>query len=505
MSTARADISSITEPKRSLASRLNQTETSGDIGRTLLVLVPLLFLIFCQPFTTPTDPDYWWHVRTGQYIAETGTVPRVDIFSYTAAGRPWVTHEWGSELLFYAVSHLIGYAGLVALFGTIEALTALAVYLMCRRHGLGEPAAAILMLLGFSMSLTNATVRPQVLTAFLLAVCALLLTRFRQGATRALWPLPFIFVIWVNLHGGYVIGLALLGLTIVGELIAIVLSRPAAPITPLVAITATSALATLINPHGFQAWIYPLTFLGSANPAMGLITEWQSPNFHDPLFLPFATSLLLTICLGLSSRTLEPMEIIWAIGFSFLGLEGVRNIPLYAVVVVPILGARLYAALPILRYSLAAWRRPLLLVAASIAITFVAISPLLSPVRRARLQLGAEPNTLGFPVGAVEYLRTHDLPGNLFNEYDWGGFIVNRLYPKRPVFIDSRPGMYGVAITREYLTVAKAAPGWRDVLDRNHVMLALVRRGSPIALALTNEPGWRVLYRGSMGVLFGLR
>ncbi len=487
------------------AGQVRRLGASATRLRALVLLAPLLFLVICQPFTTPTDPDYWWHVRTGQLIAETGTIPRTDPFSYTAAGQPWVTHEWGTELLFYVVSHALGYAGLVAFFGIVEALTALAVYLMCRRRGLGEPAAAIFMMLAFGMSLTNATVRPQVLTAFLLAVCAWLLTRYRQGERRALWPLPIIFVLWVNLHGGYLIGFGLLGLTILGEIIAARRSRPAAPVVPLVVATAISVLTTLINPHGFQAWTYPFTFLGSANPVLGLITEWQSPNFHDPLFLPFAASLLLAIYLGIGGRPIEPTEIVWVIAFAILGLEGVRNIPLYAVVAVPILGARLQAEFSVLRYSLVSWRRPLLLVAAALAVTFVALSPLLSPTRRAHLQLGVEPNTTGFPVGAVEYLRTHDLRGNLFNEYDWGGYIIDRLYPTRRVFIDSRPDMYGVTVTRDYLTVAQAAPGWRDVLDRYGVSLALVRTGSPIAVMLSSDPDWHVIYRGSEGVLFAAR
>lgn len=470
--------------------------------RGLLLLAPLLFLIFCQPFTTPTDPDYWWHVRTGQYIFQTGIIPRVDLFSYTAVGQPWVTHEWGTELLFYVVSHVLGYVGNVAVFGLVEALTALAVYAACRRRGLGEPAAAIMMLAGYSMAVTNATVRPQVLTAFLLAVCALLLTLYQRGNAKALWPLPVIFAVWVNLHGGYVVGFALLGMTIVGEVVAERLHRPAAPVRPLIGVGALSALATLLNPHGVEAWTYPFTFFGSANPVMGLITEWQSPNFHDLLFLPFAASLLLLILLGVGREPLGPTELLWTLAFAFLGLEGVRHIPLYAVVVIPLLGARLQAEVPVLRYSLAAWRRPALLAVAALAIVFVAVIPLFSPQRRARLQLGWEPNTQGFPVAATAYLRSHDLPGNLFNEYDWGGYLEDELFPRYKVFIDSRPDMYGAELTDEYLQVVGTRPGWRAILARYDVRIVLVRKGSSLALTLSGDPAWQTIYDGTVAQLF---
>src|SRR5207248_6583150 len=113
---------------------------------------------------------------TGQEIVETGMLPRVDRYSFTVADTPWVTHEWLTEVLFYLVQQRFGYAGDVALFGLIGALTALTVYATCRLRGLGEPAAAILMLWATAMGMVMANVRPQMLTNLLLAVSVLLLT-----------------------------------------------------------------------------------------------------------------------------------------------------------------------------------------------------------------------------------------------------------------------------------------------------------------------------------------
>src|SRR4051794_21215200 len=85
--------------------------SSSRVQAGLLILAPMLLLLFARYFVSPTDPDYWWHVRTGQYIVETGTLPRADIYSYTVPGRPWVTHEWLTEILLYVVQQRLGYVG----------------------------------------------------------------------------------------------------------------------------------------------------------------------------------------------------------------------------------------------------------------------------------------------------------------------------------------------------------------------------------------------------------
>src|SRR5437763_2678888 len=217
------------------------------------------------------------------------------------------------------------------------------------------------MLWAAAMAMGSANVRPQVVTPFLLAACALLLTLYKQGHARALWPLPPLLALWVNLHGGDVIGLVLLGLTVPGEALARALGRPAAPLRPLLAVTALAAAATLLSPHGLEALRYPFSYVGSDNAMMRYIVEWQSPDFHRPELLIFAASLLLAIVLGVGRRPLGPTEALWALLLALMGLQSVRHIALYGIVVTPLLGARLRAEIPALGRSLALWRRPRLL------------------------------------------------------------------------------------------------------------------------------------------------
>lgn len=485
-----------------LASTLFALRTG--MRAALLLLAPALIFIFFSQFFAQTDPDYWWHVRTGQLIYENGAVPRADMFSYTVEGQIWVAHEWLTELLFYLVHHWFGYVGNVALFGGINALTWLVVYITCRRWGIGELGAAMLMTWGFAMSIgSTANVRPQTLTALFIAITALLLTRYRQGERRALWPLPLLMALWVNLHGGYVIGLALLGVTIVGEALAQRLRQPAVNLKPLLVAATLSAVATLLNPHGVEALLYPFTYAGTQNASMQYIAEWQSPNFHSSSFLLFGAGLLLVIVVGVSRRPLSITEALWTLAFAIMALQSVRHIPLYAVVVMPLLGGRLQAELPALRNSLAAWRRPTLLAAVIWLALIASVMAIVVPAeRRSTLQLGREPGAANYPVGAVEYLRAHGLEGNLFNEYVWGGYLIYQLYPERQVFIDGRADVYGDAFIEKYMAVQRLRPNWREVLDEHDVRLALVAKDGPLASALSIDGDWRESYAGKVERLF---
>jgi hypothetical protein len=461
----------------------------------------MLLLLSARYFFLRTDSDYWWHLRTGQEIAETGTLPRVDIYSHTVPDHAWVTHEWLTELLLYVVQQRFGYVGNVALFALIGALTSLAVYAACRQRGLGEPAAAMLMLWAAGLWPGAANVRPQLLTTLLLAVWALLLTRYKQGHPRALWPIPPLLALWVNLHGGYVIGLVLLGLTLVGEALARALGRPAAPLRPLLLVSARGVAATLLSPHGLEALRYPFSYVGSDNAMMRYILEWQSPDFHRPQLLIFAASLLLVIVLGVGRRPLGPTEALWALTLALMGLQSVRHIALYGIIVTPLLGARLAAELPALGRSLALWRRPRLLAITWLLLALVVVKTAGTAAAR-DLQLGREPGATLSPAGAVDYPRAHALPGNLFNAYQWGGYLIYQLYPQQQVFIDGRADVYGDALVERYVQVVTLQPGWRQVLDEHDVRIVLVEKDGPLAVVLSDDPGWHETYAGDVERLF---
>lgn len=470
--------------------------------------MPFLGLITLTFAFAQTDPDYWWHQRTGQLILATGQLPRTDPFSFTSAGQPWVTHEWLTEVLFAFIAANVGYVGNVILCGIAAAFTTLAVRGACRLRGLGPHSATAMMLWAFVIILPLANVRPQLVTMLFLALTSLILTAYLQGEYRKLWLLPPLFILWVNLHGGYVIGLVLLGLTVVGELVSRILRRSGVPLRPLILTTVLASAATLVSPLGLEALRYPFTYAGTGNASQRFIAEWQSPDFHNPAFYPLAASLLLGLLVGVGRSTRQPTELLWTALFSALALQSIRHTPLYAIVVLPLLGAQLTTIAPSWPTVLARWRASLQLIPTATGWLFLLIgtAALIGGGATLPLQTGNTPQTTGYPAGAVSYLHEHpETRGNLFNSYSWGGYLIAELYPDRLVSIDGRADVHGDSTVTQHRAVERLMPGWRDTLDTWQIGLVLVDRNGPLATALGDDPAWQELYAGDVERLFARR
>lgn len=475
------------------------------VGRPALAVAPFLGLVALTFWFGQTDPDYWWHLRTGQLILETGQLPRSDPFSFTAAGAPWVTHEWLTEVAFALVNGRFGYVGNVALCAALGAGATSLVWATARARGLGDRAATLIALWAFAIMLPLANVRPQLATMFLLAATALILTRALGGAPRALWLLPPLFLLWVNLHGGYVIGLVLLALALAGEVVARALGRPAANLRALALATLGAVAATLVNPHGLEALRYPFSYAGTGNASQRFIAEWQSPDFHRGAFLPLAASLLLGLLVGYGRGSWRPAELLWVGTLGLMALQSARHAPLYAIVALPILGARLAEVLPGWPRRLARLR-PLLASALPLfgwLFLVASLAALALGGGALPLQTGRAPRADGYPAAGAAYLRARpELTGNLFNTYSWGGYLIAELYPARRVFIDGRADVYGDALVTRARATERLAPGWRATLDEWEIRLVLVERDGPLATALRDDPGWREVADGPVERLF---
>jgi hypothetical protein len=398
------------------------------------------------------------------------------------------------------VQHQWGYVGNVVLIGFLGSGAVLLLYATCRRWGVGELASVVLVLWAFGMSLGSFGVRPQTITRVLLALSVLVLTTYRQSRDwRVLVVFPPLFALWSNLHGGFAIGLGLLGLTLLGEGIEAARKRSWLCVRPIALTTVASVAATLINPNGLEGVLYPLAYIPQVTGGQQLISEWQPPDVRQPVFAPFALSVVLALALGLFRPPLRAVERLWGLAFAVLALQSVRNIQLYATVVMPLLGARLAYEMPAFRRTIAEWRRP-----RRMAVLWTIVALACAGVWFARfseatdwhLQLGKQPSSAGYPVGGAAYLRDHDLKSNLFNQFEWGGYLIYANWPQQRVFIDGRPDMYGPDLFSQYVTVAELRPHWREILDSHDVRLALIDRDGPLAAELARDPEWRELYVG---------
>ena len=273
--------------------------------------VIVLFIgLFVLVADTVKDPDLWWHLRAGEYIVQNSAIPKSDPgFAFTAAGRTWSTHEWLSEAFLWQLHKFAGFPGLSLFFaGLITAAYALAFI-----RSPGKPyAAGFVILLAALAALPVLNVRPQMFTLFFLSLLILLLEKyFEKPALPILIGLPIMMLVWVNLHGGFLLGIAVIITYLLGKFIELRTGQaaddglqPAYTRQDLFRLTGAlvlSVVVTGINPGGYRIYAFPLGTLSS--PAIQrFIVEWFSPDFHEADWVPLAILLLGILALGLYVR-----------------------------------------------------------------------------------------------------------------------------------------------------------------------------------------------------------
>ena len=488
------------------------------------LLVAILFIaIFTMAVRVPADTDTWWHLRTGRYMVEQGTIPTVDPFSHTMAGRAWIDHGWLAQLFWYGLYALGGWAALAL---AVAGLASLAFWLVWRQIEGNVFVGAFAMVLGAMVSSVIWVARPQMVSFMLTALVAYLLYRFKYRQASLLPWLPLVMLVWANIHGGFAIGFMLMAAYLAGETINHLTHHRDDPVAPwgglkhLLLVMVISLLVIAVNPHTWRMWLYPFQTIG-IGALRDFIQEWRSPDFHQTVTWPFIIMLLLTrVALGQAGRRADWTDLTLVAMWTAWALFAARNIAVFGLVVTPILAR--YADLAWSRqwqdwgYPYAPFSRPAMfnprsktqrtritlnwvLLGLVILAALVKIVVPLTP----RANLEAEQDSL--PFAAVEFIRRENPSGPMFNSYNWGGYLIFKLWPDYPVYIDGRTDLYDDTFIRQYLDVMAAQDNWQQRLDEQGINLVLIETNSPLDKFLRLESGWRQIYRDEMAVIFNRR
>ena len=469
---------------------------------TQRAFLTVLFLgLFAMTARNVTDPDVWWHLKTGEYIAAHKTVPHTDPFSYTRAGEPWVAHEWLSELLLYHLQRTAGFGGLILLFAAILCTAFFFLYLRC---GPAPYVAGVAALFAAWATAPVWGVRPQVLTLLLTSLWLLILERSERDPKLLWWTLP-LTLLWVNLHAGFALGLALSALFLAGEWIEPklgVLSQQNPPrLLTAAFILLLDLLIVPLNPNGLRLFSYPIETLRSA-AMQNYIAEWASPNFHHAEYWPFLLIVLGTFAaLSWSRRQPRPRDLLLLLVSLYASLCSIRMIPLFVLITAPLIAQRL-GNWP--RSS----SRPRRLPARSLfntvmfnAVIVLAMAVFASVHIAQVIQRQPQAEAQQFPAGAVAFLEAHPSSGPIFNHYDWGGYLIWKLYPSAPVFIDGRADLYGEPLLHDFADAYQLKDDWQKILQRWRINTVIVPRDSALATGLRSAPGWTVSYQDSQAII----
>src|SRR6266404_2635046 len=316
-------------------------ELRSTRGLLVIVFMAVIFALAAQPIT---DPDFWWHLKTGQYIVETSSIPHTDIFSTLRFGSEWVTHEWLSEVFIYSVFRRLGYGGLIVIFSILITASFWIVYQRCRKRDAHSYVSGFAVLLGALSTMPTWGVRPQMFSLLFASIFISFLDRYsRREAMISIWWLAPLMVLWVNLHAGFALGLVLVVLTIAGLLLDWLLLRKDSLagvwrlVRPLCWLLIVCVAAVCLNPSGARIYSYPFETL-SSHAMMQYIEEWRSPDFHNLLFQALALLLLATFsAMVLSNKRARPGELLMLVATAWASLRSGRNVAFFALVATPLL------------------------------------------------------------------------------------------------------------------------------------------------------------------------
>jgi hypothetical protein len=524
--------------------RQEHAETAGASGPQLGAWTPLMPSLSDLAFLTPilvlfwcttgvgwllTDSDTGWHIRTGEWILKNGRVPTADIFSFTKAGEPWFAWEWLSDVLMGVIHQGGGLGGIVLASLLVLGATSLCVY-KCTWEESGQRVIAIaLTWLAMAASTIHWLARPHLVTPLLAAVfCRVLNWTERKRSSVVLSALPLLTVLWVNLHGGFFVGIVLLITYAIGapaeELLRGSSENAWVRARRYLLTAGACAIASLVNPYEYRLHVHLAGYLG-ASFYIQRISEFQSIDFNSFTAAYFETLLVLAIAAAvwhLSAGRL--VHALLLVSWSHLALFSARNIPIFAVVAAPGIGLAIrewlerfgaFSRVPSLQRFSASLaeiegglrsiasngeqRRWHLLPCTSV---FGLVLLIAHPGRAKPFQ--AEFDLKRFPVDAATYLsqKRAGLPIKLYASWQWGGYLIYRLWPLLTVFDDGRTDFYGPAFVEEGLHAWEARPDWADILTRYRVNAALLPVDSALASVLRERRDWKAIYQDDLAVLF---
>lgn len=462
-------------------------------------------------FKVPGDPDMGWHLANGAYTLEHLAVQRGDVYSWTMPGYQWISHEWAMEVIMALVNSTWGLLGLSLMFMVI---TVIAFWLAARAGGQSQGNTLLLTIVGALICYPILGARPQMLTLLGIAIVLNLLFTWRRNPNlRFLLWFPFLFFIWANLHAGFAGGFVAIGVFGVAEFLKWVFtpkSRQKAKhilnfgqLLQLAGFGALSVIATLINPYSWRLYDELWTTLSKPDILMR-IAEWQPVDFASlgSYNLMIAGAVIFALLVVNRWRT-DYTKLTLALAFYLVAIVAWRNLALFAVISLPLFAEQLEHLAPNVMASLQKLRLgAVLLIVTAIFMAWWHIQLNLPMFFDKAVYAAAN----DYPYGAIQYMKEKNLPGNLFNEYNWGGYLIWQ-YPEKKVFIDGRMAIWETPKVRIFDEFQDLMGAHRqtslDLLDKWKVDLVLTAPVRPVngTLSLATDE-WILLYQDEESMLW---
>jgi hypothetical protein len=479
------------------------------------------------------DSDIGWHIRNGEQMLLTHAITRTDSFSSTMSGHTWYAWEWLYDLLIAAIHHGFGLNGVIFCTAAIIAATFVLTLHFAMRRGGNLVITFFLLILSLGAAAVHFLARPHVLSWLFAVIWFELLDSAASSGrpNRGILWLPALMVLWVNLHGGFVLGFALLAIYLAGGAVEYFNRRErreeiAAWLKRLALVTALSLAASFINPYGYHLHVHIYRYL-SDRFLMNEISEFLSPDFHGAAQQCFAVLLIVAIVtLAIARRRPGASSLLLLLFAAYSGLYATRNLPTSSLLITLVIAPLLSDSVAQVgrNSSVVSWLRGLfsrldsfssrmrnleLYFHGHLWVVFVLVLGGWACMHHGRLGstqlINAYFDDKRFPVEASEYIAAHDIREPIFSLDYWGGYLIYRLYPGTKVVVDDRHDLYGDQFIRDYLKIVLVQPTYDNELDKMRVDWVLVPRWSSLANTLRLTPNWTVVHEDGKAALFHRR
>jgi hypothetical protein len=475
--------------------KLKISENSRNLGLMLLVMIlPILFL-----YAPPSDPDFGWHYIYGQKMFDSAQIIRTNIFSYTMPDYQWANSYWLSEILLYWTHANLGHA----LAGIFTALVMGVLLVVITKNWLPMTVEKISLIILFlvSLSVTTSAVRPFFFSTLLL----MLLIYVLMHEEKSIIFLPFIFLIWTNIHADFVLGLFVFSLYAFEKGVGFWKSGKVGGSLKLATLVLLCYLATLINPFGIHLWT---TLLGELTmfTRTVVVLEWAPFSAFAPgTFALIAIYIIVFGAALLSVRSkMKPWHFTATLVFAILSIRAAYMTRIFSILLFPLMPE----AYTILKSYLS--KRTELVSLLIHSFFFLALMAGLGRFNNLFMssydtRLWAEGSA--YPYDAVNYIKSAKLQGNMFNSYDWGGYLIWQL-PSYKTFIDGRMTSWrqnGVNIFNDYVSIERADNPellWK-YFNTFNVQFVLDKPDAPLVKYLTTEAQdkWQKVYSDKVSVV----
>jgi len=459
------------------------------------------------------DADTLLHIKAGEVILQFRGLPKANLFSFVSP-LPWSSHEWLSQLLTGTIHTWAGLRGIMIFFSFLIAFTYAWLFHRISQKTHLLPSLVIISLV-LPVSIIHWLARPHIFTLFFCLLFYDFLDKYQKDLRhkRLLYLLPIVTLLWVNLHAGYLLGVMFLGLYLLSNLFASVSGQRLDTASEswirakfLAMILIACLTASLFNPAGTWMFLFPFQFTSDKLFTENIVEVLSTDFRRFPAFEIFLFAMMGVL---LYSKTrLALIEILLLLPLLHLSLQFRRQMPLFALIAAPVLAK--YANRCIektdkrLRFFFHAFQNvPTQLTFKNLAVSFLiaAVIGALFVLKDKRPLLREDRH----PVKAVEFLKKESLSGNLFNDDEFGDFLVYAAWPKYKVFIDGRSdvyGMQGAEVCRDYVKVQGLNPEWEDILKKYEINWIMIRTDSALSVLLKTSKRWHLIYTDKIADIF---